>query len=216
MIGDRSKQNGFTILELMIATTVFSVVLLVAGSGIIAIGRMYYKSITSSRVQEVARSAMDDVTRSLQFSSGIVAKELSGSIKVRCFGEDRYTYVINEPLTGSAYGLKQDKTPAEGCSLGTPAAGTTVPPNAKQLLGSGMRLMQFYVSDGVDGVFKVNIKVAYGDNDLLSIYDEDGNEDGWVPPAPEATAASALCRGGPGNSFCSVSGLETLISSRID
>lgn len=207
------NKNGFTIIELMIATTVFSIVLLVAGSGVIAIGKMYYKSITSSRVQETARSAMEDVTRSLQFSGGNVSTDMSHSTyKVRCFGDDRYTYSLNQPVGSGAVGLKLDKTPASGCSV-------EAVPDGRELLGNNMRLLQFDVSPGQDNVFSIKIKVAQGDNDLLTIYNQDGQPEGWSPPvnsSNEGTIAGALCRGGVGSAFCSVSGLETVVNSRVD
>lgn len=211
--GSKNHQKGFTIIELMIATTVFSTVLLVAGTGIISIGRMYYKNINTTRTQEAARSVMEDVTRSLQFSEGIISNpETAGNVDVRCFGEDRYTYIIND----RSYGLKIDNIPDTGCSLGDAASGTDVQSDARQLLGSGMRLMQFDVSPGVDENFKVNIKVAFGDDDLLSIYNNDG-EPQWVGSAvPSDDAAGTECKSGPGSTFCSVAGLETSVSIRIE
>ena len=207
-----NTQKGFTIIELMIATTVFSIVLLVAGSGIIAIGKMYYKTITSSRVQDAARSTMEDVTRSLQFSSGNVSSYMADTTyKVRCFGDDRYTYVLNQPASSTTVGLRLDKTPNGGCSLDTP-------PDGKELLGNNMRLLQFDVSTGHDSIFTVKIKVAQGDNDLLTTYDQNGNPVGWSPPvssSDEAVIAGTLCRGGVGSAFCSVSGLETVVNKRI-
>jgi prepilin-type N-terminal cleavage/methylation domain-containing protein len=62
-------QKGFTIIELMISTVIFSLVLLGASAGIIQIGKKYSKGITYARTQEVARSTVDEIAQSLQFTS---------------------------------------------------------------------------------------------------------------------------------------------------
>lgn len=62
-------QRGFTIIELMISTVVFSLVLLAASAAIIQIGKKYYKGITNARTQEVARSTVDEIAQSLQFTN---------------------------------------------------------------------------------------------------------------------------------------------------
>lgn len=56
---------GFTIVELMIATVVFSVILILITTGIIQIGKAYYKGIIGSRTQETARKITDEVGRSI-------------------------------------------------------------------------------------------------------------------------------------------------------
>jgi prepilin-type N-terminal cleavage/methylation domain-containing protein len=66
---EAKSQKGFTIIELMISTVIFSLVLLGASSGIVQIGKKYSKGITYSRTQEVARSTVDEIAQSLQFTS---------------------------------------------------------------------------------------------------------------------------------------------------
>lgn len=64
------KQSGFTVVELMIATTVFSIILVVCTAAIIQISRLYYKSITASRTQEAARSIIEEISQGIQFTAG--------------------------------------------------------------------------------------------------------------------------------------------------
>ena len=63
----RAEQNGFTIIELLIATTVFSLILLISVAGILQISRMYYRGVTQSRTQETARSIIDEVGEAIRF-----------------------------------------------------------------------------------------------------------------------------------------------------
>jgi|GEM_PF-759510 len=65
----KNKHQGFTIIELMISTVIFSLVLLGATAAIVQIGQKYSKGITYARTQEVARSTVDEIAQSLQFTS---------------------------------------------------------------------------------------------------------------------------------------------------
>lgn len=106
----RNNQAGFTILELMISTVVFSVMLLGAAAMLVQIGRMYYKGVVSSRTQEATRTIADDVTRAVQFSNKAVTVATpdvintdDGQITVNafCVGNTRYTYIINGQVKSS-------------------------------------------------------------------------------------------------------------------
>ena len=52
----QSSQSGFTIVELMIATLVFAMVLLVITVGVMSFTRAYYRGINQSNTQRVARA----------------------------------------------------------------------------------------------------------------------------------------------------------------
>lgn len=67
--GEANSQRGFTIVELMISTVIFSLILLGASAAIVQIGKKYSKGITYARTQEVARSTVDEIAQSLQFTS---------------------------------------------------------------------------------------------------------------------------------------------------
>lgn len=104
MMKFQKNQSGFTILELMIATVVFSVMLLGAAAMLVQIGRMYYKGVVASRTQEATRTIADDVSRAVQFSNKAVAQATpeivstsEGDVTVRafCIGSTRYTYIMN-------------------------------------------------------------------------------------------------------------------------
>src|SRR5690606_5051635 len=100
------SQNGFTLLELMIASMVFSIVLLAAGAALVQVARMYYKGIITSRTQNTTRTVMDEISRSVQFGgsqirhAGPFAQGSGEQIEVRavCIGKTRYTYAINAQI----------------------------------------------------------------------------------------------------------------------
>lgn len=105
------QKNGFTLVELLIATTVFAVILLVCTTGLVQIGRMYYKGVTQARTQETARTVMDDISRTIQFSNSEVSSPPSVrtesyngvnlNIFAYCIGELRYSFVIKNSLGDS-------------------------------------------------------------------------------------------------------------------
>src|SRR5690606_2255321 len=93
---------GFTIVELLIATVVFSMVLLVCAFAILHVGRMYYKGMIISRTQDVSRKVIEDVAGAIQFgpSGNDVVRPGTGTapaadIRAWCIGTTRYTYSIS-------------------------------------------------------------------------------------------------------------------------
>src|SRR5438105_2859585 len=63
-----SSSSGFTIVELLIATTVFSIVLIVFLATFLRISELFYKGVSLSNTQETARTVLQDITDDLQFS----------------------------------------------------------------------------------------------------------------------------------------------------
>lgn len=211
---DKIKNSGFTIIELMIATSVFAIVLVVASSGILTIGRMYYRGITASRTQETTRSVINTITNTVQFTAqsraddGVV--DTAGTPQAVCFGYDRYTYIINSQVGGGSIGLMHDRRPdLGGCP---PIAG-----GGTELLPENTRLSDFRITALNASTFRINVGIAYGANDLLSTYDDNGNPvgGGGHPNIEEARAAQ--CKPGiAGSNFCGVSTLETTINKRVE
>lgn len=203
------REKGFTMIELMIATSIFGFILLVASIAIITIGKVYHKGIISSRAQETSRSVMDDISASLQFSAPgsstitPVPHADESDLYSVCFGNDKYTYKIYTENPNDV-GLKRDKL--ENTTLCEPD--NNLDNQGEQLLGDNMRLLKFEV--GTDNPHSVAIIVAYGDDDLLTAYEDDGvYKSGFN--IEEAQCKSSIF----GGTFCAVSGLETVVSRRL-
>ncbi len=107
-----TKQQGFTIIELMFSTVIFSTILLISLAALVQIGRLYYKGVTTSQTQQTARKVMDEISQSIEFTgSGIFAPTLAtppnpkipvssnnAALNVTgyfCVGGTRYTYVLD-------------------------------------------------------------------------------------------------------------------------
>ena len=124
--------------------------------GVIAIGRAYYKSLTSGRVQETARSIMEDVSRSVQFTGSVPQQNEDGNIKVKCFGSDTYTYTLNQKVNGTNNGIYRDKLPDIGC-VPSPCFNKVdkVGCEGKELLGENMRVLRFDMGEADTSCFDV-------------------------------------------------------------
>ena len=207
-------KKGFTIIELMIATSVFAVVLVVAATGILTIGRLYYKGVTSSRTQEATRSVINTIASTIQFTgnnrSDDGETDVAGTAQAICFGYDRYTYVINSQVSNGDRGLVYDRRPdLHDCSA-LESGGT-------ELLPENTRLLAFNIDAINTKTFRIGVKVAYGANDLLSTYDDNGNPIGGSGHPNITEAADAQCKPGiAGSNFCAVSELETTVSKRVE
>jgi prepilin-type N-terminal cleavage/methylation domain-containing protein len=113
----QKKQSGFTIVELMIATVIFSLVLLGAMVALIQISKLYYKGVTNARTQDLNRNVMAEISQGIQFSRSDINQVPPGSpgpivanpaapsdpdVASRgyfCNGPRRYTYIIDRKLS---------------------------------------------------------------------------------------------------------------------
>jgi len=88
------NRYGFTIVELLIATSVFAMVLLVALTGFLQIGRLFYKGVSDTQTQDVSRQVVNDITNNIMATSlGNSIPSVSGpAYSYFCAGPYRYTY----------------------------------------------------------------------------------------------------------------------------
>lgn len=208
----RRQERGFTIVELMIASLVFSVILLVVTFGVLSFTNAYYKGVHTAATQTAARTLIDTITQSLQFNGGKIsaASNPAGTITTYCIGNKQYDFEVGTLLSGGNHILYE--TPL--------AANATCAPHAfdstsRELLSDKMRLAAFSVtpSSGTEGLFTVHVRVAYGENDLFA------SKTGTVPPTgqiPADIAAGLYCKPDTGgNQFCSVVDLESTVEKRV-
>ncbi len=221
-------QAGFTIIELLIATLIFTIVMLVVTVAIIQFSKQYYKGIISSTTQGVARTLIDDVSRSIQFNGGDVTQLTIGG-EGYCIGSaKRYSYARNMQVMDvspsstdhqSRHGLVSDTYTS--CTSGSPALGVTTlgsltTPNARELLGQHMRLSKFDIT-GNNGVYTITARVVYGDDDLLcSPAANDCAGNGPSTAAVLSNADDLTCRAIAGSQFCAASELSTIVKKRVN
>lgn len=190
-----SQQSGFTIIELMIATTIFSVVLLLCTFGLAKIGQTYYKGVISSRTQTATRNISDNLIQVIQFGGSYTSPTADGGTFYMCAGRGRYTFKISSG--NDSYLTYDEPTSCDTVSNVPIEAG-----KGRQLLAPGLRLSKLDVTgpNASDKTVTITVKVTAGDKDLFT--DDD--------------PINGFCKGGSGSQFCAVSNLETIVSPRIE
>ncbi len=173
----QKHQQGFTIIELMISTVIFSLVLLICLQGIVQVTRAYYKGVTQSRTQEVARNLLDEITQTIQLSGSVITfddpadfgptinvTQVSQGIGIFCAGNKKYTYALDRKVSESTNeNLKEIRNAMiveeEACTntpeLTSPDildrdVGTNSVPT-RSLLAENMRLTEFRVEKTTPG-----------------------------------------------------------------
>jgi prepilin-type N-terminal cleavage/methylation domain-containing protein len=210
------KERGFTIVELMIATSVFAVILTVITVGVLSFSNNYYKGVNLSATQNTARSALDSITQAVQFGSSTITIP-SPLANYFCAGGYVFTFAIN----GSAYATTSDMgLYMSPMSTGVCTAIPSPPAGGKQLLSKNMRLINLAIAETSpgSGLYRVNIIVAYGsDNNLFCSPSAAGNgKCSGITNLPALWRVSDIqCRSGSGSQYCAVSKLVTTVGQRV-
>lgn len=211
-----SNQQAFTILELLIATMIFSVILLLVTTGVLQIGKTYYKGLLQSRTQETARNIINEISQGIQFSGETVQPTAPSNPAAnpypRSGGVGKYTFCING--IGYAYVLDRELSTAAGpnkvsktlisfstpCNGFNPSAHDVATKTGKELLGQGMHLSELNVTDNGNSTYTIRVGIASGEFDLFNT---------------NANGIHHQCRSGAGSQFCAVSILTTTVHKRV-
>ena len=156
------KNSGFTIIELIFATTIFSVILLVCLGAFIQIGRLFYKGVNISHTQEAARSLLTDISDDLRLSKSYSGQKCTdatcskNSKQYFCVGNHRYVYQRGKQYDAAnptSDGLVRDSVPpGAGCPSPDSNAPDYSPPgiDAQQLLSANMAVSYFCIDEASD------------------------------------------------------------------
>ena len=229
----KKSQQGFTLIELMIATVIFTFILLIATAGIIRIGELYSKGINQSRTQESLRGISDEITRAVQFADGTKVPDPAVVSQVMvdryCIGDTVYTVYFDQPFkqnsnaslnnpTDNQTGLWAERlSDGVSCECVLTSCGVD---EVIQLLGENMRVLRLDVSQLGSTVkaWKANISIAYGDDDLLTHFNDDGTSVETIDTLPHKTRAkTAGCKSGvAGSQFCAIAQQDTVVKKRLN
>jgi prepilin-type N-terminal cleavage/methylation domain-containing protein len=212
---NHSKQRGFTLIELMIATAILSTILLLTTAMLINIGGLYYKGINQARVQDDVRNITDEISQHLELvDKGAVPAptpipvDVNGTdyeIDAYCIASVRYSYLTGVQIGGSStqipHVLWRDTITAGGNCIPAkltqtnPSAGTGGS-NGTELIAPNSRLTYFSISP--TSPYTISIAVAFGDDDLLNV-----------------NGLNTKCKGAAGDQYCSTAELTTVVGQRI-
>jgi prepilin-type N-terminal cleavage/methylation domain-containing protein len=214
--------QGFTIIELLISTTLFSIVLVGALSAFLHIGQMYYKGISVKDTYEATQRIMDNVESDVRISknatcdgNGTQNCPATGQTDVHyfCIGQQRYTYLLSST---TAYKIQPSDISSPNLSIVRGVIKDTIngcpPPSvigtsAVQLLGLNMQLndLNFYC---VNDACHIHLHVVYyGGSDQVFASSTNPNL-----PNKALLDKDNFCNGGlMSTNFCAVSDVSSVV-----
>lgn len=210
--------TGFTIPELLVATSVFSVVLVSTMAIFFILGNLFFKGITITQTQQTAKKIQDSLTADIYNAGSFVGSRNDSSYNSNtfwyCVGNNtvRYTKQLyyEVDLSSSAtenpanglFGLIRDTIPEGQLCVDPYSSGSFHFYNPEELLGNKNRINVFEItqlSAGSD-IYNTSITVATGDNDVLN---------GYNTSLPSCINGLSLTQ------FCAVTTLNTTISQQL-
>jgi prepilin-type N-terminal cleavage/methylation domain-containing protein len=222
-----SKESGFTIVELMIATLIFAIILVVITSGVIHFTEAYYKGVHTSSTQTIARNVMNIIGQNLQYGGGeatlVQSDPADPSVdKYICVGDTQIDYRVGAQLgTDSQYGVFVTTVDSSGeCKPFT----ASLIGHGRELLSPNMRLTDLTVVQS-NNLYEIKAGVAYGDLDLLCAQSISPATaiGGCAKTAPRfvdytalaAPGATLICKPVSGSQYCAVSHLSSQVVARF-
>lgn len=215
---------GFTVVELLIATLVFSMVLVLITIGVMSFTKAYYRGITQSNTQNTTRVILENISQSIQFSGTAVTSPIAngpGSSVGFCIGNQRFSYMLHKQLVDSSPTAGQSLhvlvRDSPGDCAGLSAQDVAGSPNGTELLSPNMRLTKLAVTPvaSINDLWKINIRIVYGDDELLC--SPSAGDCGSTTTSSNLNNADLACKAAIIDSqFCAVSELTTTVEKRIN
>lgn len=228
-------QAGFTIIELLIATLVFSMVIMVILYGVLDFTHAYYSGVNSSSTQDTARNIMNTVAQSIEFSGSDITTTpatfpAAGNLVSFCAGGTTYVY-----SWGVEYNSSTGPSSTNAGLYAITGGCQTLPfaiSGGQELLANHMRITDLTVTQSPANarLYTITLGLAYGDGNLLCNASDTNHPGGCLPGATQNTATASVVgnssyAGGPendvqclritGSQFCAHAGLSTTVSLRV-
>lgn len=210
-------ERGFTIIELMVATGVFTILLLITTTTIIGVSSTYIKGSVEGQTQETARTILNDISQDIQFNqppftiSNMTSANGGNDTFFFCIGNDVYVYQLDQVQSTSTpiFVRYSGSCPSPPTTVNVAGAASLMTRNER--LGY-LSITQSSVNDYY--VYNISIEVGYAvsgasGNSLINDLTNQGN-----PPAGNYKY-DYQCQNGSDSNFCAVSTLTTSVTSRI-
>ena len=227
-------QSGFNLVEVMIATTIFSSMMVMCLATFAIMSRIYFKGLNESRTQDVAIKIIESVKVSIATSDGSVshsyASENIGADEDDkwgryCIGDIKYSYKLDQVLVRKKVadlGVGQtDRALIFSQKLGGNCKSSNAPfedPQAIELLRDRMRITEFKIESAGGGLYSADVTVAYGGNGGTSdcaVFVCDGDKAIDADGDKTTTDDKGVYKCKRNEAFCAVSKLSTNIYQRV-
>lgn len=167
-MASKQSRKGFTIIELMIAISIFAAAMTLVLAGVIFIARQYQQASNRVALEDASRNVHQQVLQSIQFSGIDTESATSGSYTATCVGNIMYVYGARA-ANGAVIANSADYTAqAEGLfvkdNLNSCNSADVSTANARNILPTGAKVAGFSVS----AAGAVSTQFAKAPTDLLS------------------------------------------------
>lgn len=232
-------ESGFTIVELIIASSIFSFALLTIALGVTIFSNSYTKDVISSSTQDTVQNVTNSVEKAIRISNGSISTPLpatSTSAGVLCAGNEVFSFWLGyeQPSQISAfapsnpYALYEEPIPSSGCP-----STASYNSGGQSLLSDNERLLAFNVQPiaGTTDLYSVDVIVAYtaggtggnGNSLLCTPTISPSSSPGGCSGSAANISYSQLinnsstitCKPGHQQQFCDISGLQSNVENRL-
>ncbi len=209
----RIDSKGFTIIELLVATVTFSLVLLILTGAIVQFNRIYYKGTVNTKTQEAARTLVEEIARNIQFGPKDATYTISSvaaapPFKYLCAGNNLYVFQLKKVIgeAPTKHGLLVNNTascsdPGASFNINNPGASFG---KARELLGDNMQLVSLDIQPVGTMNYKISAEVAWGSS---------ADFDSSNPDPAKHNCKYSVRFGGQ---FCAFSRQEVIITPRLN
>lgn len=212
-----SARKGFTLVELMLSSVAFTLVMLLIVSGFVQITRTYTKGNTIKEVQANARSITQDITRQVRISDRNTVSVLSATASnagMLCAGDIVYAWNHYYDANGGRTTQDVNGNPFEFIKMEEPGFSCTDASVLSTYTGEYEEIMPENLT-----VQHFNPQIIVGDTLSLKLILSSPPLD---PPYPavlsdtdlEQTGQNAACRPAIKDQYCSVTEMETAVLPR--
>lgn len=209
----RSDKKGFTLVELMLAMTFFSFVLLFAISGFIQINRTFTRGVTQKGVQRAARLVIDEVGDAIRSAApgSVEVHNSAAGVQRVCIGDVRFGFnqhrgdptratFTSERFNNNSTRIILAKTSDSSSNCTDPIE--RLEDRTRTLINTNYSVHHLYVERvGTSNSYKIELvistEVDYSRAYDFSQYGED-----------------ARCEVATGDEYCYVAKLETVVTAR--
>lgn len=210
----RTDNRGFTIVELMIAATIFSVVLVVVASVTTQMAEQFNRGINKAKTQNVVREVSEEIANNIKFSASAIPDQPStnGRISAWCIADRLYAFRTDRLVRN----VNDDGGMLRIGECGLPPGALTAGPDRPQLLGMGMRVVNLAITpvDDQRRVWQVTLRVALGEDDMLCSPTGAPNEC-TSPGVGTLTNTDLVCKPLAGSQFCAVAEHSIIVARRL-
>ena len=182
-------QSGYTLVEIMIATSIFAGILIICLTALTVMSRIYFKGVSEAKAQATARNILANVIQTIQstgaglivFQDGAYDQTNSkdSGWRAYCIGGVKYSYRLNYQLDPEALTSHTEKTTKAliakqtenvECKEKITSTGgvilsvlpSEVDPVGDELLAHRMRLTKFDIDHSYDHLYSIDVTVVYG------------------------------------------------------